>query len=1026
MQTLKKLGEGGFGSVVLAFSEELGIVAAKLIKDDKFDVKEFDVGKQLALVEQNPFTLKYLLKDSNFGYSMIVMEYSNMGSLDSLTQAEKEVPITLIRPIMKQFLQGLVVLHENNIIHRDIKGANILLHSPEGSGRVHVLIADLGIIKVVKNIDEEIKMTRIGTRPYEAPELRIGNARSDGRHPFQVQGCSSVDDFLRKKKLIRPQSFKNDILWNLISNMLQFDKNKRLTSIQALNHEFFVGDQAINETTKLAQQLASKALIEKRKRKDKLVDYDIDALYTVPLTEYEDFTKQKLQDSIDEINKLKRNIVQVPGSQIPSVGGSKSQSPTPGSEPRISIGSSIGSDSEPSSIEQSTPNLTIIDTNSQSKLKVGPISRMKENSSYPITQPENSSPFNSQIQKSTLTPPVYQVTNRITRKTSTSPQITQPPIKRTPSPIIQHSRSPPFNQGRQVPRLSTSPEASTNQVISLQQLLRIKQVPDVLDKFILIIIDGLNKAQITSSFIISSPESPLQQLLKPIPHPQLAEFERQGVIKHIIESVIMVEYIDEQNKQKAWEVLDYLYPEGIQLPPSLKAKVIAYYNSRAKGDDKYKSIKALIYLSQLALCQENYPEISSNDVVETALGYINGGTVEQRSIDYDKVKYVLQLLIHLFLFSSKQVQTKIQTSVTKQILNKLRSGAEFQQYIDEIKQLLSSFSDPQTMKEAVKIGRFAENMTKEGHNDLIRAGLPNKLNELAQKGIQVDDGEGIMHIIGEIVKSLVKDNQEAGQIFVNDSNFVEEQIRLLTTAPLTRIKERFLSSLYYLSQNCAPLQQKRMYDKGIVQSMMKIVVSQDQDVQWRSIWIIYYIIKAGTDGVKQGAQHPYKQQLTADKTIDKLIQMFNDDDIESIHLQIALILAILFKATKLPSEISLKVIQSLKGYMKTYFFELAVLAECPDNHTDILIDDFEKYLTVKVFQTEDYLDFVLNMLKYGNQWNQYLIASAVKEKVEKIANVDYVNEITQKYGWEQKRSDQLKEKANLARTMIQKVQGEKK
>ncbi|KAA6375146.1 MAG: hypothetical protein EZS28_029328 [Streblomastix strix] len=129
--------------------------------------------------------------------------------------------------------------------------------------------------------------------------------------------------------------------------------------------------------------------------------------------------------------------------------------------------------------------------------------------------------------------------------------------------------------------------------------------------------------------------------------------------------------------------------------------------------------------------------------------------------------------------------------------------------------------------------------------------------------------------------------------------------------------------------------------------------SNNENIRNKAEDIICNVVKPRLDGLKEGQQHQYHNQLQLDGTITKLVQLFKDEEDEYIHFEIALTISYLFKALPLPPEIKNNVIQKLK---QNHIYELSLLSECPENHDAILANDFEK----KLFQDDEYtLDFCL-------------------------------------------------------------------
>ena len=77
-------------------------------------------------------------------YLNIFLEYVPGGSVTALLRNYGAFEEPLVKNFVRQILQGLNYLHERDIVHRDIKGANILVDNKCG-----VKISDFGISKKV-------------------------------------------------------------------------------------------------------------------------------------------------------------------------------------------------------------------------------------------------------------------------------------------------------------------------------------------------------------------------------------------------------------------------------------------------------------------------------------------------------------------------------------------------------------------------------------------------------------------------------------------------------------------------------------------------------------------------------------------------------------------------------------------------------------------------------------------------------------------------------------------------------------
>eukprot|EP00993_Chasmostoma_nieuportense_P000778 NODE_1714_length_1405_cov_15.884977_g1628_i0.p1 GENE.NODE_1714_length_1405_cov_15.884977_g1628_i0~~NODE_1714_length_1405_cov_15.884977_g1628_i0.p1 ORF type:complete len:280 (-),score=56.57 NODE_1714_length_1405_cov_15.884977_g1628_i0:80-919(-) len=148
----------------------------------------------------------------------IFMEYTPGGSLSSLIVKSHAGCIedqTLIVHFCRQILQGLAYLHENGIVHRDIKGDNILI-TEAGSAK----LADFGCSKRIGQItltDEAATNSFVGTPFWMAPEVIIDNAGFDVKADVWSLGCTVVECLTGKP----PWQDKFKTIWAAIYHIAQ-------------------------------------------------------------------------------------------------------------------------------------------------------------------------------------------------------------------------------------------------------------------------------------------------------------------------------------------------------------------------------------------------------------------------------------------------------------------------------------------------------------------------------------------------------------------------------------------------------------------------------------------------------------------------------------------------------------------------------------------------------------------------------------------------------------------------------------
>jgi len=147
------LGSGSFGSVYLALNENTGgLMAVKEVDvpvgighEAVYRNLQREVGLLSALKHEN--IVKYYGAQQERDRLYILMEYLPGGSIASMLKKFGPFRETMIRNYLTQILTGLNYLHRRSIVHRDIKGANILLTN---DGRVK--LSDFGQSKQLENL----------------------------------------------------------------------------------------------------------------------------------------------------------------------------------------------------------------------------------------------------------------------------------------------------------------------------------------------------------------------------------------------------------------------------------------------------------------------------------------------------------------------------------------------------------------------------------------------------------------------------------------------------------------------------------------------------------------------------------------------------------------------------------------------------------------------------------------------------------------------------------------------------------
>ncbi len=152
------IGQGSFGSVYLALHAVTGeLLAVKQVETPSPGANSANDARKKSMIDalkreisllrdlQHPNIVQYLGASSSAETLNIFLEYVPGGSVQTMLNSYGALREPLIRNFVRQIVTGLAYLHGREIIHRDIKGANILVDNKGG-----IKISDFGISKKIE------------------------------------------------------------------------------------------------------------------------------------------------------------------------------------------------------------------------------------------------------------------------------------------------------------------------------------------------------------------------------------------------------------------------------------------------------------------------------------------------------------------------------------------------------------------------------------------------------------------------------------------------------------------------------------------------------------------------------------------------------------------------------------------------------------------------------------------------------------------------------------------------------------
>jgi len=177
-QIKSSLGEGAMGVVYEGFDPDIERrVAIKILHPHLVEFKNgaeflerFKREAKSAARCTHPNIVTVLEYGQDGDMPFIVMEFVEGASLDEIIKQGRGITLRKSLSIISQLLNALHAAHQLQIVHRDIKAANVMILKDGGS----VKLADFGIARIAESPELTMTGAVVGTPKYMAPEQMFG------------------------------------------------------------------------------------------------------------------------------------------------------------------------------------------------------------------------------------------------------------------------------------------------------------------------------------------------------------------------------------------------------------------------------------------------------------------------------------------------------------------------------------------------------------------------------------------------------------------------------------------------------------------------------------------------------------------------------------------------------------------------------------------------------------------------------------------------------------------------------------
>jgi len=258
------IGKGTFSKVYIGYNKDNPnekVAIKKIYKKDDAKYKKY-IEKEIEIMYK--LNHKNIIKLYETIYTeqhiFLILELCNTDLYKFIQN--NELNEENIQYIIKQIVEAIKYIMDNNIVHRDLKPHNILINK-----NLDIKLADFGFAREFK--DTLLSDTICGSPLYMAPEILNNqkyNIKSDiwslgiimyemvmKNHPFKTNNMKDLIEKINNKKPIIVNVNVSENCKNLIYNLLEIDYKKRLDWEDIFTNEWIYNDLEIMIENKITE-----------------------------------------------------------------------------------------------------------------------------------------------------------------------------------------------------------------------------------------------------------------------------------------------------------------------------------------------------------------------------------------------------------------------------------------------------------------------------------------------------------------------------------------------------------------------------------------------------------------------------------------------------------------------------------------------------------------------------------------------------------------------------------------------------